>query len=414
MALAFESEDLSAEEVRRRLRWARRQGEPAWLWPDIAPEAWREALRAIEAVVRAALAGQRGGPRLAGDPAAIGLAGYTSGVGPLLGCWLARGLIQAEPAIAAVLALHLRHNRIRAARMQDAALGTVEALLAAGVPTAVLKGAHTASAYFPEPGARPASDIDLLVPAGATGAAEAVLRDLGFACQGQGPRESNWRLAGQPDTPRSLSLVHAEDPWSIDMHASLDLFVGPGAPLAALDLGEPLRTGRPWSQNPGAVSLEQPLLLLHLAAHAGSGLQSLTLLRLVELVLVIRQDTAQGRLDWRALLEAGERTHTLAYAYPALRLCEDLAPATVPALVLDRCARAAPADVVRLVRGMTPATAQRVDGASVAAHFMWVQGLAGRLRQIAGDLVPDAGSWRALWMIYEKRAWRLVRGRFSP
>ncbi len=412
-ALAFDAQDLSPEAVRRRFRWAKRQGEPAWLWPHISPEAWRQALRALEAAVRAGLNGQAGAPPLAGDPAALGLAGYTSGMGPLLGCWLERGLIAAEPDVAAVLELHLRHNRIRAARMGEAAQAVAAALLAAGVTVAVLKGAHTAAAYFPEPGARPASDIDLLVPAGAAEAAEAVLQRLGLGCQGRGPRESNWRLAGQPDEPCSLTLVHADDPWSIDLHTSLDLFVGPGAPLAALDLGEPLRSRAPWGEG-GAVSLEQPLLLLHLAAHAGSGLQSLTLLRLVELVLVIRQDAAQGRLDWRALLAAGERTNTLAYAYPALRLAEDLAPGTLPAFVLERCARAAPAGVVRLVRGMTPATAQRVAGASVAAHFMWSRGLTGRLRQIAGDLAPAAGSWRALLAIYEKRAWRLVRGRFSP
>jgi hypothetical protein len=207
-------------------------------------------------------------------------------------------------------------------------------------------------------------------------------------------------------------LAHAEDPWSIDLHSSLALFVGAGAPLADLDAAEPLKSRTPWRPCPDAVAPDQPLLLLHLAAHAGAGLQNLTLLRLVELVLVIRQDTASGALAWPEFLEVGERTGALGYAYPALRLSEALAPGVVPAFALERCARLAPASVVRLVATMTPATAQRIDRSSVAEHFMWTRGWGGRLRQIASDVLP-AAAWEEVVAIYERRAWRLLRGRFS-
>jgi hypothetical protein len=160
--------------------------------------------------------------------------------------------------------------------------------------------------------------------------------------------------------------------------------------------------------------LDQPLLLLHLAAHAGSGLHNLTLLRLVELQLVIRADLASGRLDWDGVLDLGARTGALGYAWPALKLCEDLAPGVAPSAVLEQCAASAPAAVRRRLADLTPATAQRIDRNSVAEHFMWAEGWRGRLRQVASDLLPAAGTPRQFWSIYEARAWRLVRGRFSP
>ncbi len=170
---------------------------------------------------------------------------------------------------------------------------------------------------------------------------------------------------------------------------------------------------RRWAPHPDAIALDQPLLLFHLAVHAGAGLQNLTLLRLVELNLVIRQDLAAGRLNWSAFLALGERAGLLGFAYPALKLCEDLTPGVVPAEVLDSCARAAPRGVLRVVRRLSPATAQRIERSSVGEHFMWADDWLQRARQLAADIAPRVNSWRDVWSIYEKRAWRLVRGRVS-
>ncbi len=112
--------EIQSEEVRRRFAWARRQGRPAWLWPDVPIDAWRSAMDAIGTATAALLAGD-GGVRLEGEPEAIGLAGYTSGMGPLLGLWLEQGRLQASGAIAVTLGRHLTHNRLRAARMETAA-----------------------------------------------------------------------------------------------------------------------------------------------------------------------------------------------------------------------------------------------------------------------------------------------------
>jgi hypothetical protein len=412
MAAAVDADpEMPVEEVRRRFAWARRQGRPAWLWPEAPIEAWRDALRAIEDVTVALLAGeQRAG--LEGEPEAIGLAGYTSGMGPLLGLWLERGRLRASGPVAAILSRQLMHNRIRAARMEAAAAEIIGRLADKGVEALVLKGAHTGPAYFPEPGARPASDIDLLVAAGDVAVTEAVMQGCGLALKGRNQWESNWARPSARPEPRSLTYVHAEDPWSVDLHRALNITVGEGTPLAALDRGAPLASRGRWTVDPRAGVLDQPLLLLHLAAHAGAGWQNLTLLRQVELVLVIRADLAAGRLSWDGFVEVGARTGALSYAYPALALAEKLAPGVVPVEVLGQCAARAPKAVRRALERLTPATAQRIDRNSVGEHFMWAEGWRGRLRLLASDILP-AVRWPEFRRIYEERAWRLIRGRVS-
>jgi hypothetical protein len=404
--------EVDAEEVRRRFAWARRQGRPAWLWPEAPIPAWSRALEAIQAVVSALLAGA-GKASLSGDPQAIGLAGYTSGLGPMLGLWREQGRLDADGPIATVLERHLAHNRARSARMAAAAGEIVDRLAASGIRTLVLKGAHTGQAYFPEAGARPASDIDLLVGDADVAAAEAALAAAGLVLKARGRWESSWRDPATPDEPRSLTYVHAEDPWSVDLHRSLNVTAGEGAPIAELDLAQPMANGGPWAPDIRAGVLDQPLLLLHLAAHAGAGWQNLTLLRQLELALVIRADRAQGRLSWEAFLELGARTGALGYAYPALRLSEKLSPGSVPAAVLNDCAARAPRAVRHALTRLSPASAQRIERNSLAEHFMWTSGWRGRLRQLAADLAPRAGSWSGLVGIYEERAWRIIRGRVS-
>jgi hypothetical protein len=403
---------MPAEEVRRRFVWARRQGRPAWLWPDMPIEAWRSAMDAIGSATAAILAGAEEAS-LAGEPEAIGLAGYTSGVGPLLGLWIEQGRLGTSEPIAAVLARHLAHNRLRTGRMAEAAALVVGRLEDRGIGTVVLKGVHTGAAYFPEAGARPASDIDLLVDAGDEAMAEAVMRSCGLAFKGRNHGESNWALPEVRSDPMSLTYVHADDLWSIDLHSALKVSAGEGTPVADLDLAGPAAGCSPWPVDPRAGVLGQPLLLVHLAAHAGAGWQSLTLLRLVELVLVIRQDVRAGGLSWDAFLEVGDRTGALGYAYPALRLAEKLAPGVVPGGVLDRCAAKVPEVVRDALEKLTPATAQRIDRNSVGEHFMWTQGWQDRLRQLALDLQLRGRSWPELRRVYEERAWRLIRGRVS-
>ena len=127
----------------------------------------------------------------------------------------------------------------------------------------------------------------------------------------------------------------------------------------------------------------------------------------------MRRIRAQSRLDWDECLAMGKRTTALGYAYPALRLAEQLVPGTVPEKFLAECAVEAPRAVRRRLERMTPALAQRIERNSVAEHFMWAKGWQGRMRLLASDLLPAVRTWPDAWRIYEDRAWRLIRGTLS-
>ena len=400
-------DDLPPEEIGARLRRAAARGSPAWLWPDISLDRRRAATDQLANAVRQMINAET--PTLIGDAPAIGLAAYVSGTGPLLGWGLENGRVAASREVAAVLQEHWRHNRDRAGRLRRACTAIVGALTSAGIRTVVLKGLHTESDYFPAPGVRPASDIDLLVNQDDRTAAERILWSRGLIPASRGQFESSWREANAPAQPASLYQVHRNDPWTIDLHHSLDIEPAPGAPVARLDIGQPMHTERRWADMPAGYALDQPLLALHLAVHAGHGLHNLTLLRLVELILVIRRDTESGRLSWLDFAALAAAADAFGYAYPALAFAEQLAPGTIPPDILAGSARAAPRRAVEVVRRLTPATAQRIGRLSLAEHFMWTAGPRGWARQLSADLVPRTSFKRSL-QIYRARGWQLFGG----
>ena len=415
-SLPLDAFDLPPETVRARFAWATRQGQPMWLWPDVAVDDWQSALQSIEQVLRTILTGQHATAPLDGDPEAIGIACYTSGAGPLLGFWLERGVIAASPPVASVLELHLRHNRLRMNRLSAEAVALATTLTSAGVGVTLLKGLHTVR-YFPEPGTRPVSDIDLLVAEGDEQALASIMRALGYEpgliSRGPPPQQE-WRLPDVPVEPHSLCFVHADDPWSVDVQTSLNRRYSPGAPMIQLDQALANGARNPWSPVPEADILTQPLLLLQLAVHASCGFQSLNMLRLVELALVIRRDVTDGLLSWDAFLALAEQLEALGLIYPALRLCEKLVPGTIPAEVLARSTRQTPGAVRHVVDCLTPANAQRVVRYSIAEKFMWSGSRLSILRQLLSDVVPPGmGSASDLIGAYRKRAWKIARQTLS-
>jgi hypothetical protein len=409
--LPFDAFELAPDEARERFRSAAARGTPHWLWPEVSPRDWSQALERIAAVARDVLAHGRSSQPLDGDPAALGIAGFTSGMGPLLGYWAESGAIACTGDVAAMLELHLRHNRLRMKRIAERAEMLSLALSAGGVAHTFLKGMHTAFSYFPEPGARPLADIDVLIdPADASLAAEAmVAADFSAGFTHTWPPEQSWHSQGSPAQPRSLHVVHADDPWPIDLHTSLNRRYAAGSPIIRLDEAVPVGLSRGPACWPGAQWLSQPLLLLHLAVHASCGLESLSLVRLVELVLVIRRDMTDA--GWDAFLAAAERAGALASAYPALRLCDQLVPGTVPAAVLGDARREVPPAVRRVVDLLTPATGQRVLRCSLAERFMWARSRRAIVRQVLNEVFPPgSGSIRTLLEIYRARVWRIARG----
>jgi hypothetical protein len=400
---------LEPGEFARRRSAAWRHGTPGWLWPEVPQEAWVSALHDIRQAMSAILAGKRAS-LTSSDGRATSLACYTSGVGPLLGWWADAGKLEADAGIVQILALHLEHARAREKRVRAQSQRIISVLARRKIPVIVRKGGDTAYRYFPAPEARPASDLDLLVPFDWARAAQAVLVEEGFACVERGARETTWADPLESREPRSLWLVHSDDPWSVDLHTSLDYAAAAGAATVKLDRAEPFRATEPWAVEASARVLSQQLLLLDLATHASGGLHSLTLLRMVEIVLVVRADVANGRLDWDEFLALAAQTDALGAAYPALTMSDMLAPGTIPERVVDRCGEAIPPRARAVVDALEPATAHRVERASLAEHFMWVDGASGWLRQLASDLLPGAGTLRRA---YAARFYRLIRGRVT-
>lgn len=348
---------------------------------------------------------------------ALEVAAFTSGTGPLLGWWIEQGLLDASGRVRALLEVHLDHGRTRAARMHLALREAAGALETADVRVTVLKGAHTAHTYFPEPGVRPMADLDLLVAEGDTARAERALRTAGYTLvpgsQLARPYRSDWRPSGAPATVRSLTVHHESNPYTVDLHGSLDVdFFG----VRTIRFGAPAGTERvpaPWTST-RATALAPTLLVAYLAAHASQGLYNLTLIRLIELALLLRLE-AQRDSFWDELAALLQRLRAERFVYPAFALVERLIPSAVEPAIMTRLTRAATPALRDVVARTTPATAQGLERIVLAERFMWAATPVEHLRRAAYMLVPTGlhGSARRLHRIYLDRAFRLLRGRIS-
>ena len=186
------------------------------LWPEVSASAFQAAQREMVRVTAAVLAGAPSPVRLElprdADTRALGVAASVAGMGPLLGFWCATGRIDAQESVLDLLARHLDHGRRRAARLRQELERIVVPFADRGIEVLVLKGTDTSYRYFPEPGTRPSSDLDLLVAPHDVAAARTVLRNLGFAEEGPGHGDryrSTWTHPGV-DGVRSLAYQTAK------------------------------------------------------------------------------------------------------------------------------------------------------------------------------------------------------------
>ena len=407
--------------VAARFDWARRQGRPFWLWPDVGVAEWRAALVELERIAAGALQGAERPiawqPPSALRPEALGVAAYTSGLGPWIGRQIEDAVLEVcDDATAAMFADHLEHARRRARRLTTELSSALAAFAAAGIQATVLKGAHTASAYFAESALRPMADMDLLVDADAIARSEGVLAAAGYveeqAARLVRPYRSEWRRPETARLPHSLSFVHAHDPWSIDLHGTLDIdFFG----VRTVPFGQPqadMRTTAP-ALGTHATVLRQPLLAAHLAVHASHGLHGLTLIRLLELALVLRADMRTAA-DWQDFEEQLRALEAARFAYPALALVDRLVPGLVPSPLLARLQQAAPARLRAVIGSLRPATAQRIDGLALDERFMWAATPAEHVKRLGNMLLPTgSGPVQRLGRIYAERVFRIARGRVS-
>ena len=409
--------ELEPHLIEARFKWARKQGHPGYLWPDLPLHAWRASLFEIERAVAKVLAGARAvrleAPESAGARG-LGIAAFTSGTGPLLGHWLSSGQLSAEQDVHQVLSAHYAHARVRSRRL----LRELEQVLAVlgnqRVQVTAIKGAATAHRYFADPAVRPLADIDIVVDPGQAHVASAALEKAGYlpTIRQRHPFKCDWVPPGAPTQLRSIELTHQDNPYVIELHESLDrVFDG----VRTIRLGDVRAHSEPWPDlGPNARRLRQPALLALLALHAGEELHLLQLIRVIELVEVMRRDYSTPS-SWTELSALLEETEASRFVYPALELSERLAPGTVDPDFRRRLARHAHARLVRLVDRTSPATAQRVDRLSLEERLLWADGPVETLRRLAYLAWPVRArhSRRPLRSVYRDRFYRLLRGRFG-
>jgi hypothetical protein len=376
--------------VAERLERFRATKHPTALWPHVGERAFTRAMEGIARASATLLAGGTAEPLALASgvsPAAFGVAAFAAGLGPLLGYWHERGRLPADPALAPVLAEHLDHGRRRAARLAAELARVLQRLDAAGIPVALLKGAHTAYAYFPEPGTRPMADLDLLVAPADVAATQRVLRDLGFEEHGSdsAPHRSEW---ARPDAHlvHSVDLDHVDNPWSIELHATLDRMYAPGsvARFGPFDIAAaPERR----DVGPPARCLPQPLLMAYVACHASNHFPQLPLLRLAELALIGGRDFRTPEA-WQALDTFLTETGTERFAFPALTLAQALVPDLAPDSLIRRIAERTPRALRRLVHRTTPATSLRFAAARPGYIPLWAATWRERMAYVAHLVWP--------------------------
>jgi len=413
--LAWSSD--TAKAVEQRAAQVQASLDPRALWPELTREILDLALRDIAQATRLALAGGPERPALrASTPAqahALGIAAFISGMGPLLGYWVERAEVQAAPEVAATLRGH-REQALRRHQMLASRLGDVlQSMAERGVTPILLKGMHTGWQYLPQPGTRTISDIDLLVPPGQLARASEALRATGLVqiLSTASPFRSAWAPAPTMAI-HSVELDHADNPWSVDLHITLERRYARGV-TASLGFRGSVPTqpftvdGRP------AQGLAQPWLAASLALHASYAVHALQLVRLVELILVIRRDLANGTLQpvaWAAFLAT---TGTTRFVYPALELTEHLAPGTISDALLGPARAAASSRSRRVVRAMIRHGGYRLPRRSLDERLMWASGPREGLLTLTELLWPSDSSLGEAVQTLRRRMAGLSRGWFG-
>jgi hypothetical protein len=421
---ALDPEQLEADErllptLGERQRAWLRSGDLRVLWPELDPSAVQRAADEVGRAVAALLRDER--PSLGradgSDARALGVAGLLTGVGPLLGYWIEAGSLDASEPVARALALHLAHGRRRVERIRDEVLPVLGRMSDAGVAPAVMKGFHTAYSYFPDPGTRPLGDVDVVVAPSDIPRAEAELAAAGFtgASVTRRPYKRDWTPANIDDRVWSFELWHVRSPWKIELHDGLNF------DHLARDsrvLSQESVFGGVWSALGVRLRVPtQPSLVAMLAIHASGELYQSRLLRLVELIFVVRQNqrrgVGEGQLEWAGVEELLARTDTLRFTYPAFALAERLAPGTIDAGLLERSRRACTGRVRTVTDRFTPTAKVLPETFRFTERFMWSSGWRATLSRIVRLIVPPQLSPREILRLYHDRLRRLARN-FAP
>jgi hypothetical protein len=238
---------------------------------------------------------------------------------------LYRNLVQHEvedPLLGKLRGIY-RHTWLRSQLGLRAVAGVLVAFREAGVDTLVVKGAALAALHYRDPGARPMSDIDVLVPWREATAAMRVLERCGWAPAIDGPptRHIPYRHAIGFREPRGGEL---------DLHwNALIECCGPGVDDAFWEAAVPLELA-----GVSTKALCPADQLLQVCVH-GARWSRVPLIRWVaDAVILLR--SAGDTMDWNRLVEEAARRQLVVMTERALTYLAARFQVAVPVTVLTR------------------------------------------------------------------------------
>jgi len=389
-------------------------------WPEITAADLVAAHRQIASITRAVLAETRPVVGAAFDDVAcraFGIACFLSGMGPLMGRWTADGLIAPPGDLAEVLGRHIGASRRRSERLRHESIRVVHALNQRGIRPVVLKGAHTAYEYFEEPGLRPMSDVDLLVEPEHAARSQQVLVELGFRKQRQPgypirDRGTVWRHEDVSDTVRSWDCEDEGNPWTVDLHTSIDVQVQRGLRTRFGRLQFEHSQLSRW-EGCDVRRFSPSLLALHLILHAGWDLTDVRLIRIVEIVRVIRKLVDDPAFDWSEFLRLAEETGAARLLIPGIELTERLAPGCVDSTTRTRLLTPATKRMYAMIDcvELTGFCGWAARGVGMRRKFVYSRGVQDLAIGCVEVLFPAGWRGRDYWMLQARRSRSILNPR---
>lgn len=209
----------------------------------------------------------------------------------------------------------------------------------AGIPTLALKGAPLALLHYPEVGARPMSDVDVLVPT------ERV-EDAVALCHANSWRENQHEQINQI-TPAMLAVRHSwnfvRERQNMDLHwHALRLGCFPNADDDFWQGARPLDVNGVCTQ-----TLNPTDMLLHVLVHGGHWNQVPPIRWVADACTVMT--ASLNELNWDRLLQLAVKFHVTLPLYDMLSYLANTFNAAVPRSILDALQRAPVTDTERRV-----------------------------------------------------------------
>jgi len=291
------------------------------------------------------------------EASAVARLALAQGLGPLLYGRL-RGQDVFPPAAMSELRRAYYDNAGRSARLWHALETAIRALIQAGIPTLLLKGAALVPLVYHNPALRPMGDLDLLVRPADADAALATLAGLGYRPQQHEPAPRSIRtyeneiMLGREGAPAPLELHWGlfDSPY-YQSHLPMEWFWQTARPVCIGDIVVQV------------LGPEAQLLHLcgHLLLHHSVEARPLWLHDIAEVVACYQEG-----IDWPMLLEQARACDLLMPLQQVLPriACDWQAP--IPAIVLERLATLRPSRAeeriqTRLSSGPRPAGRRLLD-----------------------------------------------------